>query len=363
MTFAALETPCLILDEGRLRANATRMLDHCAARGVMLRPHAKTAKSVEVSLIATGGRRSGLTVSTLKEAEHFAQAGFDDLLYAVGITPNKFAHVARINATGQRLTLIVDSLAMARAIAQSDLPNPVMIEIDSGEHRGGLPFDDPAIVEIARALGAQLRGVMTHAGQSYATDDIHDVRQMAEGEVHAATTAAAAIRAAGMAVQDVSIGSTPTVIHAPSLDGVTEVRAGIYLFYDLCQYARNICTLDDIAMTVLSSVIGHNRAAGVITLDAGALAMSKDIGAQKHLPDAGYGWLCDPETMERLGLNIAVVHQEHGTVRVPDESWFERLPIGAMVRVLPVHACLTAAGGHGKYHLPDGRVWDRVDGW
>lgn len=363
MNFAALETPCLILDEARLRANATRMLDHCAARGVMLRPHAKTAKSAEVSLIATGGRRSGLTVSTLREAAFFAGEGFDDLLYAVGITPNKFDRVAQINEMGKMLTLIVDSVPMARALADSTLPNPVMIEIDCGEHRGGLPFDAPEIVEIARILGQQFSGVMTHAGQSYATDDVQGVRDMAAQEVHAAATAAHAIRTAGIAVQNVSIGSTPTVIHAPSLEGVTEVRAGIYLFHDLCQFARNICTLDDIAMTVLSTVIGHNCAAGVVTLDAGALAMSKDIGAQKHLPDAGYGWLCDAETMEPLGLNIAVVHQEHGTVRVPDEVWYDRLPIGAMVRVMPVHACLTAAGGYGKYHLPDGQIWPRVDGW
>ena len=359
-----LETPCLILDPERLQRNAARMLRHCAGHGVTLRPHVKTPKSVDVAKVATGGRMSTLTVSTLAEAEHFARAGFDDLLYAVGITPNKFDRVARIaSQTGKTVTLTVDSAEMARAVADSALDAPVLIEVDCGEHRGGLPADARELVEIGRALGPQLRGVMGHAGHSYATDQIGTVRRVAAAEVAAATGAAARLRDAGLTVDTVSIGSTPTVLHAESLDGVTEVRAGIYVFYDLSQYGRNICGLDDIALTVLATVIGHNRAAGVLTIDAGALAMSKDVGANTYLPDAHYGWLCDARTLTPTGLAVTVVHQEHGTVKVDDPVWFDRLPIGSTVRVLPGHACLTAAGGYGRYHLTDGRVWPRIDGW
>lgn len=362
MNFSQIETPALILDASRFEVNAERMLEHCRARGVALRPHAKTAKCVEVADLATGGRRSGITVSTLKEAEHFADAGYDDILYAVGITPNKFARVDRISQTCT-LRLIVDSVEMAQAMAASPLTNPVMIEIDCGEHRGGLPADHPQLVQIARALGVQFDGIMAHAGHSYATDDIAQVKVTAQAEVDAAVGAADRLRAEGIAVERVSIGSTPTVWHADSLEGVTEVRAGIYLFYDLCQYGRNICALGDLALTVLATVIGHNRDAGVLTVDAGALAMSKDFGAQTYLPDAGFGWLCDVNTLEPLGLKIDIVHQEHGTVKVSDPALYDALPIGSQVRILPGHACLTAAGGYGKYHLTDGRVWQRIDGW
>ncbi|WP_420346339.1 alanine racemase [Pelagibius sp.] len=362
--FEGFETPCLILDTVRLRRNAARMLAHCGAQGVLLRPHLKTSKSVEVAKIATGGRLSGVTVSTLAEASHFARAGFDDLLYAVGITPNKFDHVASIiDATGKTVTLCLDSPEMARALAESDLAAPALVEVDCGEHRGGLPAGADALIEIGRILGPQLRGVMSHAGHSYATDRVAEVKRVAAAEVDAATTAAERLREAGMAVEVVSIGSTPTVLHADSLDGITEVRAGIYLFYDLSQLGRNVCGLEDIALSVLSTVIGHNRAAGVMTIDAGALAMSKDIGANTFLPSAAYGWLCETETMKPTGLALTAVHQEHGTVTVEDPAWYERLPIGSTVRVLPGHACLTAAGGYGAYHTTCGETWPRVDGW
>lgn len=364
MPFFDLETPALILDAGRLEANAIRMRDHCASLGVTLRPHVKTPKSVDVAKVATGGRMSTITVSTVAEAEYFATAGFDDILYAVGIAPNKFARLARIRAeTGKTVILTLDSAEMATAVAASGLDNPVVIEVDCGEHRGGLAPGDPVVADIAALLGDRIIGVMTHGGQSYASDDAAEIRRIAKAEVDAAVTVADQLRAAGIDVSVVSIGSTPTVQHAESLDGVTEVRAGIYLLYDLSQYSRNICRLEDIAVSVLASVIGHNRAAGVMTLDSGGLALSKDLGANAYMPDAKYGLVCDVDTLQPLGVCVNIVHQEHGTVRVEDPALYDRLPIGSLVRVLPNHACMTVAGGYGKYHLTDGRVWDRIDGW
>jgi D-serine deaminase-like pyridoxal phosphate-dependent protein len=157
------------------------------------------------------------------------------------------------------------------------------------------------------------------------------------------------------------------VLHADHLRGVTEARAGIYMLWDLAQLSRNMCREDEIAVSVLASVIGHNRQGGAIILDAGALALSKDIGANKHLPGAGYGFVCDAQSLRRLGrLAVDVVHQEHGTVTVDDESWFERLPIGSLVRILPNHACLTCAG-YEAYHVVRGAAvvdrWSRINGW
>ncbi|MCF6305323.1 MAG: alanine racemase [Rhodobacteraceae bacterium] len=364
MDFSKMNTPALVLDVGRVKANANRMLQHCQNKGVLLRPHMKTPKCVEIAKIATAGRMNGLTVSTLAEAEVFANAGFDDILYAVGITPNKFGRVAALTRkTGKTLVLTLDSIEMANAIASSDLDNPVLIEIDCGESRGGLSADDPALPEIARILGKQFRGIMSHAGHSYTTDQISGVKEIAQSEFGAAVSAADRLRGQGIAVEVVSAGSTPTVLHSEDFSGITEVRAGIYLLNDLAQFGRNICQLDDIALSVLAAVIGHNRAAGVMTIDAGALALSKDIGANKFLPHAGFGWVCDAETLKPTGLAVDVVHQEHGSIKVDDPSMFDQLPIGSVVCVLPNHACLTAAGGYGEYHLTDGNIWLRHDGW
>jgi D-serine deaminase-like pyridoxal phosphate-dependent protein len=370
-----LETPCLLLDLDRLERNCAHMLARASALDVKLRPHLKTAKSLKVAALAVDGSRS-ITVSTLREAEHFARHGYRDIVCATATVPSKLAHAARIQAeTGCDLILLTDALAVVQAAARFAADNRVrlsfLVEIDCGEHRSGLPPKDPAVVEIARAIEAApqlgFRGVLTHAGHSYGTDAPAEVARIAALERDAAVTAATMIRAAGVPCEIVSVGSTPTVLHAEHLAGVTEARAGIYMVWDLAQLSRNMCREDAIAVSVLAAVIGHNRQGRTIILDAGALALSKDIGANKHLPGVGYGYVCDAASLTRLGpLAVDVVHQEHGTVTIHDESWFERLPIGSLVRILPNHACLTCAGYDAYHVLRGGEVvdrWERVNGW
>jgi len=369
-----LETPCLLLDVERLERNCQRMLARAEALGVRLRPHLKTAKSVEVARHATGGGPGGITVSTLKEADYFAGHGYSDIVCATAIVPAKLAHAARVARTCD-LVLVTDAPEVvqeaARFAAANDCSFSFLLEIDCGEHRSGLPPREAGVVELARAIHASPRlkfcGVLTHAGHSYGTNDPAEVTRIAEIERDAAVAAAAAIRGAGVTCDIVSVGSTPTVLHAEHLDGVTEARAGIYMLWDLAQLSRNMCGADEIAVSVLASVIGHNHQGRALILDAGALALSKDIGANKYLPGAGYGYVCDAQSLLRLGkLAVDVVHQEHGTVTVDDESWFERLPVGSLVRILPNHACLTCAGYEDYQVMRGGAVvdrWARVNGW
>jgi D-serine deaminase-like pyridoxal phosphate-dependent protein len=373
-SLSELETPCLLLDVERLERNCQRMLARADALGVRLRPHLKTAKSVEVARRATGGGRGGITVSTLKEADYFAGHGYSDIVCATAIVPAKLAHAARIAQTCD-LVLVTDAADVVREAARFAAANhcgfSFLVEIDCGEHRSGLPATAAAVVELAQAIHAspqlKFRGVLTHAGHSYGTNDPREVATIAAVERDAAVTAAAAIRGAGVPCDIVSVGSTPTVLHAEHLRGVTEARAGIYMLWDLAQLSRNMCREDEIAVSVLASVIGHNRSGRAIILDAGALALSKDIGANKYLPGAGYGHVCDAHSLARLGtLAVDVVHQEHGSVAVDDESWFERLAVGSLVRILPNHACLTCAG-YEVYQVMRGAAvvdrWARVNGW
>ena len=136
-----LETPRLILDLDRLENNCAAMRARCEALGVALRPHLKTAKSVDVARIATDGK-GGITVSTLKEAEHFAAAGYRDILYAATIVPGKLAHAARIMEIGADLTLATDFpdvvAAASRFATEHKITLSFLIEIDCGEHRSGL---------------------------------------------------------------------------------------------------------------------------------------------------------------------------------------------------------------------------------
>lgn len=371
-----LETPRLILDRPRLERNARRMTERCRRLGVTLRPHMKTAKSIEVAQIAKPGAHETITVATLQEAEFFAKQGYTDILYAVGLTPNKFERAAAIQErSGARLLFCLDSAEVAQAAAEFTARRggvfDFLIEVDCGEHRSGLAPHSAEVAAIGRLLsqapGTQCLGVMTHAGHSYSSDDPGRLADIAETERASAVSAAQALRAAGVEPQIVSVGSTPTVLHATGLDGVTEVRCGIYLLWDLAQFSRGMCGLDDLALSVLATVIGHNRQGEALILDAGSLALSKDISANSFRPDVKFGYVCDPTDGRRLGdLVVNGVHQEHGTVEIADPVWFDRLPIGSPVRILPNHACLTAAA-YDRFTVVDGGEvvgqWARSLGW
>ena len=365
---AELETPCLLLDLKRLERNIARFRTIAAGHGVTLRPHLKTLKSIEAARLAVGPD-GPITVSTLAEAAFFAEAGFRDILYAVGMAPGKLKRAAAIRRDlGADLKLLTDSTRLAEAAVGMDLD--FLIEVDCGDARGGLPAESPHLPAVADAIargGNRVAGVMTHAGHSYGTDDPAKVAAIAETERATAVRAAERLRAAGHEAEIVSVGSTPTVAFAKDLTGVTEVRAGVYMPFDLDQMSRGVCAGDDLALTVLATVIGHNREAGRILIDAGGLALSKDVSAHAFLPRAGYGVVADVETATPLpGLAVDAVSQEHGKIDVADPAWFERLPVGAQVRVLPNHACFTAAAYPGYRLIESGRLgggWRRVNGW
>jgi D-serine deaminase-like pyridoxal phosphate-dependent protein len=371
MKLADLPTPCLVLDRRILTRNLDMMDRTVARHGVALRPHMKTAKSIEVAHLAlsrpAASRGGGITVSTLAEAEYFVGHGITDILLAIGITPQKLEQVTKLNAIGGAIAVVTDDQETAAAIAAMPTPPRVLIEIDCGQHRSGLAPNDPALPELARRLGPAFAGVMTHAGHSYGGRALAEMASFAEAERGAAVAAAERLAAAGFAVPIVSIGSTPTALHARSLHGVTEVRAGVYMFGDLFQSEIGSHPPADIAVTVLASVIGRRPAEGAVTIDAGALALSMDRSTAATPHDFGYGLMLDLAGRRSFGSAIVRrVWQEHGRVEL-DPAHLAALPVGAKVRVAPNHACHTAAA-HDRYFVVDGddtvaAVWPRVTGW
>lgn len=374
-TLEQLDTPALVLDRGRMDANIARMRERAAALGVSLRPHLKTCKSVDVALCMVG-KGDPVTVSTLREAEYFAQAGFTDIFYAVAIAPHKLERVAALQRGGARILLAVDSFEAAREVGLAGerlgARFEALVEIDSGDGRSGIAPDAPQLEHIAGALagGAALAGVFTHGGHSYAGRDAQAHAAVAEQERVAVTAAAERLRALGHDCPVVSLGSTPTAVHARSLAGVTEVRAGVYVFGDLFQAAIGSCERDDIAVTVLTTVIGNHPERGQLVVDAGALALSKDIStaALGAAGDCGYGLVADADTGTIIeGLYVHGVSQEHGIIRSHGAIEHAGFHIGRRLRILPNHACLTAAA-YDRYHVVAGgtvieAAWPRVNGW
>ncbi len=372
----ALPTPSLLLDRRRAEHNAARIGDRVRTLGARLRPHVKTHKCIEVARLQTAGHAGGITVSTLAEARAFAAHGFRDITYAVPIEPGKFAAVLELVASGVRLALIADDAAvpgpLAEAARRAGVTLELFIKVDCGYHRCGVDPTGNALVELAQRIGerSSLRfaGILTHAGHSYHARGAEAIRAVAREERDVMCGAAARLRAAGIEVPTVSVGSTPTAVHVDHLRGVDEVRAGNYVFFDLTQAALGNCTPDDTVLSVLASVVHRDLTRRQLVLDAGAIAMSKDRGPVEFVPDAGYGRLVDLDSVD-LGLALTGLSQEHGVVRAVDSAQLaalDRLPVGARVRVLVNHSCLTAAQ-HGEYVVHEGRTvvdrWTIHRGW
>lgn len=375
--FDALETPALLLDTVRMDGNIERMRERMSRHGVHFRPHVKTNKCMAVTqrLLDAGAR--GITVSTLREAEYFSAQGITDILYAVCLSPNKLDHALRLRQSGVKLSVIIDNVEMARRINPQGLTGDarleVLIEIDSDGHRSGVQPGSAELLAIAEALqsqGMEVGGVMTHAGDSYNCRSLDSIRALAEQERAAAVLAADRLRAAGYSCPVVSVGSTPTALFADDLAGVTEVRAGVFVFFDLVMAGLGVCRLDEIAVSVLATVIGHQQEKGWTLIDAGWMAMSRDRGTSKQPVDQGYGVVCSADGLFLEDLIMVDANQEHGIIaRRPGSTAGAPpfLPIGSQVRILPNHACATAAqfpcyqALDGDQHLA--AAWQRFYGW
>ena len=315
----------------------------------------------------------GVTVSTLREAEVLAGAGYRDLLLTTPLAPAKLARVAELQSAGVRLLLTVSSQASARALSEAGTNLgfccAVLLEIDVDGFRGGLPLEDDALKAVSRLPEIAVEGVLVYPGASSRLSC--DLERAALGERHrqAAIRAAEMLRASGRSVPIRSFGSTSILMAMTTADGLTEHRGGVYVFQDLHQAGLGWCSRDDIALTVAATVVSHDPAHNRLFIDAGALALSKDRSTAGTPFDARYGWLIDPHDGSPIAdLWVEEVFQEHGVVTSAsgDPRPFARLPVGRVVAVQVNHADMTAAA-YDTYHLVrDGEIVDRLhrsNGW
>ncbi|GJM10952.1 MAG: alanine racemase [Lysobacteraceae bacterium] len=376
MKISQMGTPALLLDRNKLQRNIDVMQSRLQSLKVPFRVHLKTAKCAKIAAMVLSPNNPSITVSTVREAEYFFDHGVRDFLYAVGIAPNKLSRVAQLMKKGAVVRLCLDSMVQARALQEAGsncgLAYDAVIEIDCDGHRGGLPPQSPEIDQIARYLkgssNVRFCGLMTHAGGSYDMRDIDGIRTMAAQERDAVVSCGQRLSDQGLRSEILSAGSTPTATYGQDWSGLTEVRAGVYLFHDLVMAGLGVCSIDDIALSVLACVIAVQPERQRLIVDAGWMALSRDRGTADHAVDQGYGLVCDINGRPLGDLVVTETNQEHGIVasRTGAPIDFERLCVGSLVRVLPSHACATAAM-HRHYHVVDGQeanaVWCRDDGW
>jgi len=366
--FAEVTTPAFLVDREVVERNCARMRDKARESGVAFRPHVKTHKTLEVGRMQHGGREGPITVSTLAEAEHFARGGFRDVTYGVPIAPEKLGRAAEIAAGIDRLSILVDSETAFRALeeyaASQSVTFDVMLKVDCGYHRAGVDPQSPdsarLAIALARSEALRFHGLLTHAGHSYNVRDIEEVRRVAAEETASLSRFRALLVGEGLGEIVRSIGSTPTAAVVERFTDCDEVRPGNYVFFDAFQATLGSCSRDDVAVSVLTTVVGSYPERSALIVDAGALALSKDAGPDHIEHGFGYGIVCDT-ALNPLPMRIVALSQEHGKIATEAS-----VPVGTRLRIIPNHSCLTAAM-YDEYQVLDGSAitdrWKPARGW
>lgn len=328
-----LDTPALLIDWDKLKANIARMQKVADEAGVKLRPHTKTHKTPAIAHLQLRSGARGITVAKLGEAEVMAASGIDDILIAFPL--QGAAKMTRLMNLADRVRVRVslDSMKVARDVSDAaqarGLKIPALVEVDTGLHRVGLPPCEGVrdfVREMVKLPGVEFTGLLTHAGHGYSSQNIDQVAEIGKQEGELMVQSAELIRADGIEVREVSVGSTPTAPFSARVKGVTEIRPGNYVFYDTSQIALHSCTPDDCVQTVLATVVVKHPERMIF--DAGSKALSSDrfgsavtYGTVKGFPH----------------LEIWRLSEEHASVKPTGDG---PLPeIGDKVEIIPNHAC------------------------
>ncbi|MGY5863007.1 MAG: alanine racemase [Candidatus Thorarchaeota archaeon] len=343
-----LLSPVALVDIERLDRNIKDMAIKAKENGVELRPHIKTHKCIEIGMKQLSAGASGITVSTPVEAQVFADAGFKDITYAVPLAPDKFAVISEISRKVSLKVLVdnSDTVDMLDKFSNKiDTEFMVLLKVNCGNNRAGVDPTAQSAVRLAKriekALNLEFKGILAHAGHSYSTSSISEIKKIAQQEQNVMINFAKTLKTedVDLAPDVVSIGSTPTARVAESFrEGITEIRPGNYVFLDNTQLKLGTCEASDIAFTVQASVIGIYP--GRVIIDAGATALSKDRGPT-HIEDTGYGKIISnySEGIIEHDFSISSLSQEHGKVSIEGGHQFSP---GNKLRIIPNHSCLTA---------------------
>lgn len=333
--YEELQTPAAIVDLDIMEANISAMAARLKARGIEHRPHIKAHKSIAIARAQVRAGASGITVAKLSEAEVFASAGIGPILIAYSIVgADKLDRLASLHAQADIL-VTVDSLECARGLsavgAKVGKPVRALVEIDGGLHRGGLEAGKAA-TDFALSLrdlpGLEVTGIMGYFGLVYDRKDPADFASAIREESRIMKETARLFREAGIKADIVSSGTSPAALLCECLDGITEVRAGNYVFFDVSSVVAGLAREENCALRVIATVVS-SPLPGYATIDAGTKTMTSD-GAHNR---GGFGIVVGHPEVTVAGLN-----EEHGLLRFDPEK--ARLKIGDRVEIIPNHSCV-----------------------
>jgi len=345
-----LRTPCVLVEQSRVERNVERMQEAASARGLRLRPHAKTHKSPSLARLQIARGAVGICCAKLGEAEVFAEAGIEDIRIPYPLNP---VNADRLIPLLDRVSLsfIVDHPAVARgwsdAMRRAERDVDVLVKVDVGFHRCGIDPEAAGaagfVAAVAALPGLRFKGLLSHAGHAYGALSADEVAAIASAEARVMTALAGRVRDLGVPVEEISVGATPTARFSAKEEGITELRPGNYIYHDRMQVALGAAAWDDCALTVLARVVTTHPPDRVI-LDCGSKTLTTDQLKGPGNP-MGYGVVLtalDAAAPDE-SLLIERLSEEHATVRVqtprPSDT---ALQPGDLVRVLPNHSCVVS---------------------
>ena len=354
-----LETPAVVLDQRKLETNLVQMQALADRFGVALRPHAKTHKSLDIGRRQVALGAVGLTVATVDEAVVFLNGGFDSITISRPIvSASAYRRLFSCpEASGADLRVAADSelgvVAASKSAAEAGKTLGVFVKVDVGLHRCGVDPASPAPVELAQHIrecpALEFRGILSHAGQVYAEESSERACAIAESERQLMLKVRDTIAGEGIPVDELSVGSTPTVLAAATMDGITEIRPGNYAFFDQLPIRVGIASEAQVALTVLATIISKNKE--YFVTDAGSKTLTSDTGGHGLASATGFGIAYPLDAYLDPGrcLTVAGLSEEHGKLARTDFD----LPVGSMVRIIPNHSCPVANLG-GQYVVSNG---------
>lgn len=348
--FASIDRPTLVVDRARAQRNIARMAAKASASGVRFRPHFKTHNSVQVGEWFRAAGVTAITVSSVAHAQTFANAGWDDITIAFPLVTRAIPAIAEL-AARVRLGVLVEGREAAEALAAIEPSVDVWVDVDAGYGRSGTRWDDASrLAQVAHALAEtprhRLRGVLTHAGNTYHASDHAAVEAIwADTAVRLAAARDLLRAATGIDGLEISVGDTPGCAVVPHFAGVDEVRPGNFVFFDLQQLALGVCAEDDLALAIACPIVGVHPERGEAVIHGGSVQLSRDSapgpgGAENF----GRLALVDPAGWRVLPAEdgyVRGVSQEHGVLRCSLEV-LAQLRVGDLAFLIPAHACLPA---------------------
>jgi D-serine deaminase-like pyridoxal phosphate-dependent protein len=343
-----LRTPCVLVDRQRVERNLDRMQSAVDTRGLRLRPHAKTHKSIELAKRQIAGGAIGICCAKLGEAEVFAEGGIENIRLPYPLGPVNAERVIEL-LDRTRLSFIVDDLQVAkswsRAMVQAGRQVDVLVKVDVGFHRCGIdPSREDAAETVARVAdlpGLRFCGLLSHAGHGYAATSGSELGRIAEAEAETLSSLRDRLQDLGVEVVEISVGATPTARFSVEQKGITELRPGNYIYFDRTQVGLGAAGWNDCALSVLARVVSKPTTDRII-LDSGSKTLTNDL-ARGFEPAPGHGAALTAVHGEQVPdprLVIDRLSEEHANVRVSGAA--HPLSVGGLVRIIPNHSCVVS---------------------